>query len=102
MEKCYILTFVSNLIQHQLEDVDHAANMITSLKEIFGEQSSASKWDTMRYLLNTNMTEDTLMREPCLSMIAMLNTLEVLGVEIYCESQVKIILSKPFQAPSIS
>ncbi|XP_062161997.1 uncharacterized protein LOC133869035 [Alnus glutinosa] len=46
----------------------------------------------MRSLLNTNMTEGTLMREPCLSMIAMLNTLEVLGVEIYCESQVKIIL----------
>lgn len=43
MAKCYIFTSVSNVIQHQLQDVDHAANMITILKEIFGEQSRAAK-----------------------------------------------------------
>jgi hypothetical protein len=92
MAKCYILASVANVIQHQLQEINHASAMMTILKEMFGEQSRAAKADTMRSLLSTKMAEGTPVREHCLSMIAMLNTLEVLGAEIDGESQVDMIL----------
>jgi hypothetical protein len=92
MAKCYILASVANVIQHQLQEIDHASAMMTILREMFGEQSRAAKADTMRSLLSTKMAEGTPVREHCLSMIAMLNTLEVLGAEIDGESQVDMIL----------
>ncbi|XP_059441922.1 uncharacterized protein LOC132174252 [Corylus avellana] len=51
--------------------------MMTILKEMFREQSRAAKSDTMRTLLNIKMVEGSPMREHCLVMIAMLNTLEL-------------------------
>jgi hypothetical protein len=62
------------------------------LKEVFGEQSRAAKSSTMRSLLNTKMAEGIPVRKHCLSMIARLNTLEVLGAKIEGESQVDMIL----------
>jgi hypothetical protein len=46
----------------------------------------------MRSWLNLEMVEGTLVCKHCLSMIAMLNSLEVLGAEINGESHVEIIL----------
>ena len=46
----------------------------------------------MRALLNTKMTEGTLVRDHILKMIAHLNELEILGAEIDDESQVNIVL----------
>jgi hypothetical protein len=48
------------------------------------------------------MAEGTLISEHCLSMIAMLNKLELLGAEIDGESQVDMILQSMPVAPSIS
>jgi hypothetical protein len=56
------------------------------------EQSHTDRLDTMRPLLNTRMYEGTLVREHCLNMFLMHNTLEVLGVEIDYESQEDLIL----------
>jgi hypothetical protein len=92
MTKCYVLASVSNVLQHQLQDFDHATGMMTILKEMFGEQNRTAKSGTMRYLLNIKITESTLVREHCFSMIAILNSLEALGVEIDSELQVDIIL----------
>jgi len=92
MAKCYILASVSNVLQHQLQDLDHASGMMTILKEMFGEQNRTAKSVTMRSLLNRKITEITPVREHCLSMIAILNSLEVQGVEIDSELQVDIIL----------
>jgi len=92
MARCYVLASMSNVLQHQLQDIDHANGILTFLNEIFGEQNRTAKSGTMRSLLNTKMVEDTPVREHCLSMIAMLNSLEVLGAKIDGESQVDIIL----------
>jgi hypothetical protein len=59
---------------------------------MFEEQSRAAKAVTMRSLLSIKMAGGTTMREHCQSMIAMLNTLKVLGAEIDSESQVDMIL----------
>ena len=72
MTKYYILVSVSNVIQHQLQNVNHAVFMMIILKEMFGEQIRAAKLDTVRTLLNTKMAEGIPMREHCLVMIAML------------------------------
>ncbi|KAK4572257.1 hypothetical protein RGQ29_030617 [Quercus rubra] len=68
MAKCYILAFISNVLQHQIQDVELASNIMLSLKEMFGEQSRSAR------------------------MISNLNTLEVLGADIDGESQVDMIL----------
>ena len=38
MAKCYILASISNVLQHQMQDVELASDIMLSLKEMFGEQ----------------------------------------------------------------
>ena len=86
MAKCYILTFISNVLQHQMQDVELASDIMLSLKEMFGEQGRSTRQETMRKIYNTKMAEDSSVREHCLTMISNLNTLEVLGADIDGES----------------
>ena len=92
MVKCYILTSISNVLQHQMQDVGLASNIMLSLKEMFGEQDRSARQETMRQIYNTKMAEGTSVKEYCLRMISNLNTLEVLGADIDGESQVDMIL----------
>ena len=92
MAKCYILASISNVLQHQMQDVELASEIMLSLKEMFGDQGRSTTQETMRQIYNTKMTDGTLVREHCLKMISNLNTLEVLGVDIDGESQVDMIL----------
>ena len=86
MAKCYILASTSNVLQHQMQDVELASDIMLSLKEMFGEQGCSASQETMRQIYNTKMAEGSLVREHCLTMIFNLNTLEVLGVDIDGES----------------
>ena len=92
MAKCYILASISNVLQHQMQDVELALDIMLSLKEMFDEQGRFARKETMRQIYNTKMAEGTLVREHCLRMISNLNTLEVLGADIDGESQVDMIL----------
>ena len=92
MAKCYILASISNVLQHQMQDVELISDIMLSLKEMFGEQGRSARQETMRQIYNTKMTEGTSVREHCLRMISNLNALEVLGADIDGESQVDIIL----------
>ena len=92
MAKCYILTSISNVLQHQMQDVKLASNIMLCLKEMFGEQVCSVRQETMRQIYNSKMAEGTSVREQCLRMISNLNTLEVLGADIDGESQIDIIL----------
>ena len=92
MAKCYILASVSNVLQHQMQDVELALDIMLSLKEMFGEQGRSARQETMRQIYNTKMAEGGSVREHCLTMISNLNTLEVLGADIDGESQVDMIL----------
>ena len=38
MAKCYILASNSNVLQHQIKDVELTSDIMLSLKEMFGEQ----------------------------------------------------------------
>ena len=92
MAKCYILASISNVLQHQMQNVELASNIMLSLKEMFGEQGCSTRQETMRQIYNTKMVEGISVREHCLTMISNLNTLEVLGADIDGESQVDMIL----------
>ena len=35
--KCYILASISNVLQHQMQDMELAPNIMLSLNEMFGE-----------------------------------------------------------------
>ena len=59
---------------------------------MFGEQSRAARQVAMKALLNTKMIEETPVQDHVLKMIAYLNELEILGVEIDAETQVYIVL----------
>ena len=100
MAKCYILASISNVLQHQMQGVELASDIMLSLKEMFGEQGRSARQETMRQIYNTKMAEWSPVREHCLTMISNLNTLEVLGADIDGESQVDMILqslSKSFK-----
>ena len=92
MAKCYILASISNVLQHQMQDVELISDIMLSLKEMFGEQGRSARQETMRQIYNTKMTKGTSVREHCLRMISNLNALEVLGADIDGESQVDMIL----------
>ena len=92
MAKCYILASISNVLQHQMKDVEVALDIMRSLKEMFGEQGRSARQETMRQIYNTKMAKGISVREHCLRMISHLNTLEVLGADIDGESQVDMIL----------
>ena len=86
MAKCYILASISNVLQHQMQDVELASDIMLSLKEMLGEQGRLAKQETIRQIYNTKMTEGTSVKEHCLRMISHLNTPEVLGADIDGES----------------
>ena len=92
MAKCYILASISNVLQHQMQDVELVSDIMLSLKEMFGEQGHSTRQKTMRKIYNTKMAEGSSVREHCLTIISNLNTLEVLGADIDGESQVDMIL----------
>ena len=59
MVRCYILASMSNILQHQHENMATTYDMMMSLKEIFGEHNRAGRQVAMRVLLNTKMAEGT-------------------------------------------
>ena len=86
--KCYILASISNVLQHQMQDVELVSDIMLSLKEMFDEQGRSARQETMRQIYNTKMAKGTSVREHCLRMISNLNILEVLGANIDGESQI--------------
>ena len=70
MAKCYILASISNVLQHQMQDVELASNIVLSLKEMFGEQGYFARQENIRQIYNTKMVEGTSVREHCLKMIS--------------------------------
>ena len=43
MAKCYILAYISNVLQHQMQDVELVSDIMLSLKEMFGEQDCSAR-----------------------------------------------------------
>ena len=48
MAKCYILASISNVLHHQMQDVEVVSDIMLSLKEMFGEQGRFTRQETIR------------------------------------------------------
>ena len=57
---------MSNVLQHLIQDVGLALDIMLSLKEVFGEQGRSARQEIMRQIYNTKMVEGTSIREHCL------------------------------------
>ena len=55
----YILASMSNILQHQHENMATTYDMMMNLKEMFGEQNRAGRQVAIRALFNTKMVEGT-------------------------------------------
>ena len=82
MVRCYMLASMSNVLQHQHQAMPTAYDMITSLKEMFGDQNRAARLVAMKDLMNTTMVEGTSVKDHVLKMVSLLNELEILGAKI--------------------
>ena len=51
LAKCYILASISNVLQHQMQNVELASDIMLSLKKIFGEQGCSARQETMRKII---------------------------------------------------
>ena len=69
MAKCYILASILNALQHQMQDVELASDIMLNLKEMFGEQGYSARQEIMRQIYNTKMAEGSSVREHCLTVI---------------------------------
>ncbi|XP_037493734.1 uncharacterized protein LOC119370194 [Jatropha curcas] len=93
MARCYILTSVSNVLQHQYQKMDITYDILENLKEIFGDQTSAIKQNALREILTSKMEEGTPIRTHVLRMMSLLNDKEVLGAEVDKTTQIEMVLN---------
>ncbi|XP_055824367.1 uncharacterized protein LOC129892856 [Solanum dulcamara] len=87
MARYYIFSSMANFLQHQHQSMTSAYDMLASLKEMFDEQNHASNQTAMKVLLTTKMAEGSSVIEHMLKLMNYLNEMEILGAEIYKESQ---------------
>ena len=73
MARCYILAFMSNVLQHQHETMATAYDMMLKLKEMFGEHNHAGRQVAKKALLNTKMAKGILVCDHILKIISHLN-----------------------------
>ncbi|XP_026444015.1 uncharacterized protein LOC113344226 [Papaver somniferum] len=59
MAKCYIMVSISNVLHHQYEGFEKAAEIINGLKEMFFEHNRPTKAEATKNLMNTKMQEGT-------------------------------------------
>ncbi|XP_020081118.1 uncharacterized protein LOC109704754 [Ananas comosus] len=90
--RCYILASISNELQRQHEDLKTAKEMLTHLKELYGEQSRSARFEVSKRLFKAKMHEGQSVHDHCLTMIKDLEELKKLDVKIDKELQVDLIL----------
>ncbi|OAY70105.1 Retrovirus-related Pol polyprotein from transposon TNT 1-94, partial [Ananas comosus] len=83
---------MSNELQRQHEDMKTAKEMLTHLKELYGEQSRSARFEVSKRLFKAKMHDGQSVHDHCLTMIKDLEELEKLGVKMDKELQVDLIL----------
>ncbi|MCQ7016895.1 retrotransposon gag domain-containing protein, partial [Clostridioides difficile] len=79
MARCYILGSISEVLQKQHEHMLLASEMMLSLKELFGEKDRSVRFELMRKIMSTSMSEGVSVREHVLKMMEYLNEIELFG-----------------------
>ena len=59
MAMCYMQASMPSVLQHQHHSYKTTSNIITNLKEMFGDQGMPARQAAMRVLMSTNIAEGT-------------------------------------------
>ena len=88
MAKCYMLTSMSTVLQHQHQGMNTATEIMNNLNNLFGTQNRAAKSLAFRSIMTKVMKEGTPVRDHVLEMMSHLNQIEVLGgvIEVFSNS----------------
>ena len=86
MAKCYMQASMSSVLHHQHQSYKSASDIISNLKEMFGDQGRAARQGDMRIVMSTKKANGTPVQDHALRMMDSLNELDVLGAEIDAKS----------------
>ena len=92
LARCTMLAAMSDVLQYQHQNVATAAEIMTSLEELFSHQNRTARQNAMMEMLSLKMVEGTPVRDHVLKMMGYLNQLEILGANFDEETQVDFIL----------
>ncbi|XP_073139007.1 uncharacterized protein [Henckelia pumila] len=73
--KCYMLASMSNELQRQFEETVNAASIHLHLQELYGAQTRAERFTTVKALMTARMREGTSVHEHCVRMIGYIERL---------------------------
>ncbi|KAG8661844.1 hypothetical protein MANES_01G044150v8 [Manihot esculenta] len=88
--RCYIMASMSNVLQHQYQNMDTAYDILENLKEMFRDQTSIAKQIALREILTSKIEEGTFVRTHVLKMMSLLNDIEVLGAKFDTTTQIEM------------
>ena len=83
---------MDNVLQQQYMSLATTYEIIFSFQEMFGDRSRLARQVVFKTIINTEIIEQTPMRDHMIHMIKLLNEIEILGVEIDGEIEVNMIL----------
>ena len=78
----YILAYLNEVLQSQLQSMSTSSAMLLSLQKMFRVQSRSAKQMIMKQITNTRMSEGTPVRDHMIKMIGLFNELGDLGADI--------------------
>ena len=90
--RCYMLAFMFADLQKQHEKMEHAADIMLHLQELYGEQSRAARYDISKNLFRAKMQEGSSVHEHVLKMIGYIEQLEQLGFCMDSELSIDLVL----------
>ena len=80
--KCYILTFISNDLQQQHEDIRTAKEMLTYLQELYGKQSHTAHFEIFWKLFRVKMHDGQSINDYYLTIIKDIKELQKLRINM--------------------
>ena len=79
LARSLILTSLWDDLQHEMQDLSLASDMLISLNERFGKQNIVARQDARESLIDTRMTKEVPVRNHCQYMIACLKRIGGVG-----------------------
>lgn len=90
--KYYMIASMSDELQKQYKNISHAYEIHARLDKLYGAKSRISRYQILRDLFNTRMTEGSSVHDHVLKMINMVEKLEYLGIGMDNNLYVDLIL----------
>ncbi|PON40121.1 hypothetical protein PanWU01x14_299730, partial [Parasponia andersonii] len=84
---------MSNILQQQYRGIDTAVDIMLSVNEMFVSLSCQARNEATSAFMNLRQKKGTPVREHMMKVIVYFNELEILRVEIDCDTQIDMVLN---------